>query len=77
MTLSSKNNLILKKNKAAFCREGHLLCLYFPFRASAKGDLLPSGTQQHEVLLFGSIKEGIFQASHYMVQIEKNTKILV
>ena len=26
--------------------------------------LLSSGGEQHEVLLFGSIKEGIFQARH-------------
>ena len=26
--------------------------------------LLPSGSEQHEVFLFGSIKEGIFQAPH-------------
>ena len=27
-------------------------------------DLLPSGSEQHEVLLLGSILEGIFQARH-------------
>ena len=39
--------------------------------------LLPSGSEQHEVLLFGSIQEGILQARHYIVQTEKHTKILV
>ena len=40
--------------------------------------LLPPGSKQHEVLLFGSIYEGILQARHYLVQIDKkNTKILV
>ena len=33
--------------------------------------LLPSGSEQHEALLFGSIQEGILQARHCIVQIEK------
>ena len=33
--------------------------------------LLPSGSKQYEVLLFGSIQEGIPQARHYIVQIDK------
>ena len=39
--------------------------------------LLPSGSEQYEVLLFGSIQEGKLQAHHELVQIEKNTNILV
>ena len=35
-------------------------------------NLLPSGSEQHEVLLFGSISEGILQAHHLIVQIEEN-----
>ena len=39
--------------------------------------LLPIGSEEHEVLLFGSIYEGILQAHHQIVQIEKKpTKIL-
>ena len=33
--------------------------------------LLPSGNDQYEVLLFGSILEGILQAHHSLVQMEK------
>ena len=35
------------------------------------GGLLPPGSEQHEVLLFRSIQEGILQAHHYIVQPEK------
>ena len=35
--------------------------------------LLPSGSEQHEVMLFGSIQEGILQASQYILQTEKDT----
>ena len=34
-------------------------------------NLLPSGSEQHEVLLFGSIQEGLRQARHLTVQIER------
>ena len=36
-------------------------------------DLLPAGSEQHEVLLFGNIYEEVLQACHQTVQIEKNT----
>ena len=39
--------------------------------------LLPSGSEQHEVLLFGSIQEVILQDRHKIVQIEKKTEILI
>ena len=42
-----------------------------------KKGLLPSGSKQHEVLLFGSIQEGILQAHLYIVQTEKKTLKLV
>ena len=35
--------------------------------------LLPSGSEQHEVLLFGSIQEGILQARQNILQTEKIT----
>ena len=40
-------------------------------------DLLPTGSEEHEVLLFGNISERILQAHHQIVQTEKHTKILV
>ena len=34
------------------------------------GSLLPSGSEQHEVLQVGSIQEGILQARYEIVQTE-------
>ena len=35
--------------------------------------LLPSGSEQHEVLVVGSIQEGILQAHQNILQTAKNT----
>ena len=32
--------------------------------------LLPSGSEQHEVLLFGNIQEGILQVRQYILETE-------
>ena len=42
----------------------HGECAWRATHRLGEGVLLPSGSEQHEVLLFGSIKEGILQALH-------------
>ena len=50
--------------EACLVQSSHLDCSRLYFKSRNKHMLLPSGSEQHEVLLFGSIQEGILQARH-------------